>query len=297
MDTDAVLHKLGRHDRGWEAVRIMVGRWMQRSGWSYGLMAELAEQAVRDVEAPGVPDFSARAKRGDLLVANGHVWEVLKDLKGKVTAPVHEAGEGKRGSWSVDEEHFRHVAPVRRLFSSQVNNLLRGQTRNVYAVLFDSLGLLNQWVDDVQAGRRPLPEVDRLAEGVRQAVVIRDADGLFGPEEFLSVFLGRMEIPELLSEPSEQEAETISAQMAKRVRFTFAAANLDLVEDWPEFVACYPTSNAERLRLVRDMVLGLRSWPAASVQDETLAMEIAVKRLRNALGLGEEQAEAVRVRG
>lgn len=284
MDTDSILRKLSRQDRGWEDLRRLVSRWMQRSGWSYGLMSELSEQAVRDLEAPGVSDFDPRAHKGDLLVANGHVWEVLKDLKGRVAAPVHESGEGKRGNWNVDEDHFRHVGPVRRLFSSQVNNLLRGQTRNVYAVLFDSFGLLNQWLDDVQAGRRPTPTVDRLAEGVRSAVVIRDHEGLFGPEEFLSVFLGRMELPETLAEPSEQEAKSMSAELAKNVRAAFRECSLDLVEDWPEFVACYPSSSSERLRLVREVVLGLRSWPTSRVRDEAMAVEIAIKRLQRAIG-------------
>lgn len=279
MDTEAVLQKLRRHDRGWEALRAMVSRWMARSSWSYMLMAELAEQAIRDVEAPGVPDFDPNAKKGQLLVANGHVWLVLKDLKGKVLAPVHEAGEGRRGGWNVDEEHFQHVAPVRRVFSSQINNLLRGQTRNVYAVLFDGLGVLNEWIDSIQGGQRPMPESDRLSEGVRNAVVIRDSEGAFGPEEFLSVFLGRMEIPEILSEPSEQEADEISQKLARKVRGAMAAAQLDLVEDWPELVACYPSASPDRLRLLRDVVLGLRPWPASQVRDEEMAVEIAVAKL------------------
>jgi hypothetical protein len=271
------LHALERGERGREKFRVLLRRWMARSSWTYAALAGLAEQAVRDVETAGIPDWGPGLVAGQLFQANGHIWQLLQDPPVGSKLPTYTSSSRPTKAW--DRSTYRHVAPVRRIFGSQVNNLLRGQIQSVYAVTFDTLGVLNGWIADVKAGRRPRPTDRKLALAVETGQVLQDEDGIFGPEEFLSIYLDRLGLPPGLTDATPDEAAAVSTELSRRIRAGMQTAGLDLVDDWPQFVAVYPTSNAERLQLLRDVALGLQSWPAQMIRDEEAAVAIALQRL------------------
>lgn len=278
QDANPDMHALQRSDRGRERFRVLLRRWMSRSGWTYAAMAGLAEQAVRDTETAGVPEWSSDLPVGGAFVANGHVWRLRQPPPDGSTLPTYTSTARPTREW--DRSTYEHVAPVRRLFGSQINNLLRGQIQSVYAVTFDTLGVLNAWLADVKAGRRPKPSDRKLAAAAETGQVLQDEEGIFGPEEFLSIYLDRLELPPGLTDATPGEAEAISTALSRRIREGMMHAGLDLVDDWPQFVAAYPTSDAERLQLLRDVALGLQAWPAQMIRDEEAAVAIALQRLR-----------------
>lgn len=281
-DIAAALERLGRLDRGREAFRTLVARWMAASGWAYSTLAELAEYAVTETEAAGIPPFSGSERAGDVFSCNGHVWRALVDLDGEQLAPIYSNATKSTPDW--DKSQFEHVASLRRLFPSQANNLVRGYTQNCYAITFDVLGSLNEWLSSVKRGRRPIPTDERLAEAVNDGVVIEDEEGLFGPEEFLALYLGLIDLPKMFSSLSQQEADAMSAGLGQLIRQAMAAAGLDLVSDWAKFIAGYPTSSTARRRTVQEVALGLAKWPTYDVQNEEAAVKIACRRLLLAHG-------------
>jgi len=296
-EIDEALKRLQRLERGREAFRTLVGRWMAASGWSYATISELAELAVTDIEAAGLPKFRGGEREGEVFVCNGHVWKALVDLGSQHLAPIYSNSRESTESW--DHAVFAHVAALRRLFPSQVNNLLRGLTQNCYAVTFDAIGSLNEWLAAVKNGTRNAPSDERLAQAAADGVVIQDEQGLFGPEEFLGVYLGLIELPSMFSLLSEQEASEISGHLGKLIRQSMAIAELDLVQDWPKFLAMYPSSDAGRRRRLQEVALGLQKWTGEDVRNEEAAVRIACKRLLLAclkdpvsLGLTEEIPQA-----
>ena len=159
-------------------------------------------------------------------------------------------------------------------------------------IIFDSYGLLNKYIDAVQKNKLPPPKNQVLARHIANAITITDEQGLYGAEEFFSVYLGNL-TPQI-TEPvvNDQEARSISAAVAKRIREGIQTCGLDLIEDWAQFLACYPTSNPVRLTRIREVALGLGTWSADQVRDEEAAVAIALARLasRNRPVLGEASA-------
>jgi hypothetical protein len=264
--------ELLRYARGQEVFASLTRSWMVRSGWSYAAMADLAEAAVIALEANGIAvmDQAGSYAVGDLRIANGHVWRACKDGSG-TSATIPKLNQ--------ESDTWERVATVRRIFASQINNLQRQLLKQVSPIIFDSFGLLNKYIDAVQKGKLPAPHSAALARHIANAQTITDEQGLYGAEEFLSVYLGNL-IPEI-TEPvcNDQEARSISAAVAKKIREGIQTCGLDLIEDWAQFLACYPTSNPVRLTRIREVALGLGSWSADQVKDEEAAVAIALVRL------------------
>ena len=283
--TQDLTPELNRYARGQEVFAALTRSWMARSGWSYAAMADLAEAAVIALEANGIPvmEQASTYAKGDLRIANGHVWRALQDGSGS------SASIPKLNQESTDWER---VATVRRIFASQINSLQRQLSKQVSPIIFDSYGLLNKYIDAVQKNKLPPPKNQVLARHIANAITISDEQGLYGAEEFFSVYLGNL-TPQI-TEPvvNDQEARSISAAVAKRIREGIQTCGLDLIEDWAQFLACYPTSNPVRLTRIREVALGLGTWSADQVRDEEAAVAIALARLasRNRPVLGEASA-------
>ena len=278
--------ELQRFARGQETFAALTRSWMARSGWSYAAMADLAEAAVVALEANGIPVMGQGPyAKDDLALANGHVWRAKRDGIGSTTTIP---------KLSQESEDWERVATVRRIFASQINNLQLQRVKQVSPVIFDSYGLLNKFIDAVQSGKLPAPKSEVLARHISKAVTITDQEGLYGAEEFFSVYLGNL-APEIV-EPvvNDQEARSISAAVAKKIREGIQACQLDLIDDWSQFLSCYPTSNPERLARIREVALGLGAWSADQVRDEEAAVAIALVRLagRNRPQLSDASATA-----
>lgn len=262
------------HDReaqGRAAFATMLRAWMNRSGWSLQVLSDLCELAMRQAVAPGVSDWApGRYRKGDLVVANGSVW--------RADAPF-ESHEAPQRSAETNAG-FTRVSVLRRLHPSQLNILERNTARQVNTVVFDTLGTLNLFLTELRSGKRLLPGDPRLLEKARQATIIEDADGPYGPEEFFSVFVGRLDPPFSAMVMTPEQASEESRRLARRIRQGMVEAGLDLVDDWSQFVAVYPTSNSERLSKVRDVAQGRAFWAAEQVEDEAAAVEIALSKLR-----------------
>jgi hypothetical protein len=282
----AIPPELQRFARGQETFAALTRSWMARSGWSYAAMADLAEAAVVALEANGIPGMGQGPyAKDDLAVANGHVWRAKRDgIGNNTTIP----------KLNQESEDWERVATVRRIFASQINNLQRQLLKQVSPVIFDSYGLLNKYIEAVQTGKLPAPKSEVLARHISSAVTITDEQGLYGAEEFFSVYLGNLS-PEIV-EPvvNDQEARSISAAVAKKIREGIQACKLDLIDDWSQFLSCYPTSNPERLARIREVALGLGAWSADQVRDEEAAVAIALVRLasRNQPQLSDASATA-----
>lgn len=265
--------ELRRDERGREAFAALMRSWMNRSGWSYAVMANLAEQAVITMEAKGIPVLKPGEPytQGVLRLANGHVWRAKCDGDDPRIPKLSDGADS--GS------HWEMVATVKRLFASQLNNLQRQLMRTASASIFDTYGTLNQYVADVQAGKVEGPSSLALRNRVFEAIVIGDDQGIYGAEEFLSVFLGRLE-PLMIAEViTDKDAASLSAEVALTIRKGITKCRMDLVDDWAQFVSCYPTSDSIRLAKIRDVAFGMSNWSADQVRDEEAAVKIALARL------------------
>ena len=285
---EASLPGLARRQRGAEEFRRMLRSWMARSGWSLAVMAELFEQAVWDLDCPGIPAYDAGPfKAGDLVVDDGYVWKAKSDGIGTSVGPKALDDAGMKEEWEKTDA-------VRRVFPSGLHAFERGKVKTLSDVWLDAFGTLNQWLHEIQQGLREPPAAPRLRERVAHAKVIADADGPYAAAEFLDVYLGRLAPPEDLDVLSDSEASVMSVEMARQIRQGMAAAGLDLVDDWASFVAAYPTSRAERLAKIRDVALGLASWSGAQVRDEEAAVAIALARLKQQAGTVAKRRSAKR---
>lgn len=267
--------RLERHEEGRQAFLTMLRAWRSRSGLSFSDLEGLCEAAMRNDLAPGVKDWSPRSyQRGELVVANGVVWRATTAIAGSKVAP-------KR---SKTDTHgaFDPVATVRRLYSSQIHTLERGNAQNIGSVVFDTLGILNTWLADIRRGRIQPPLDPKLAEKAMQATVVEDSDGPYGPEEMLAVYLGLLQPPMSVVRLTPEQANEQSRNLARRIRQGMVEAGLDLVDDWARFVSVYPTSDQQRLAKVRDVAQGRATWSAEQVEDEAAAVEIALAKLSRA---------------
>lgn len=261
-----------RHSHGQQVFAELLRRWMARSGWSYAAMADLAEAAVIALEAPSIPPMEpgARYRSGQLRLANGHVWRARHDV---MTTELPKLREKE------PNPDWEPVAAVRRIFASQLNNLQRQLLRGATVTVFDTLGRLNEYVAAIKAGKLEPPSDERLRRHALEGIVIADEQGPYGAEEFLSVFLGLLTPPMVQPELDDRAAARLSAQVARDIRTGMREAGLDLVDDWPQFLSCYPTSDPDRLAKIRDVTMGSGTWSVDSVSDEAAAVKIALARL------------------
>ena len=272
-----------REAEGRQAFATMLRAWMNRSEWSLQVLSDLCELAVRQSIASDIEDWQpGRFAKGDLVVANGWVWRAQESLES--SEPPQRGETASNG--------FERVAMLRRLHPSQLHTLERNTAKQLGTVVFDTLGLLNLYLADVRRGKAPRPANERLAEKVAYATVIEDADGPFGPEEMFSVAVGRLDPPFSVIKLTAEQASEESRKLARKIRQGMVEAGLDLVDDWSQFVALYPTSDSARLSKVRDVAQGRACWAAEQVEDEAAAVEIALAKLRRRrLAPGQQAAE------
>lgn len=286
--------RIQREAAGREAFRQMIRAWMNRSGWSLKVISDLCEAALRTTVASGVPDFSSERSyvAGELVVSHEYVWRAVRASLGGEAPQRPSEKQGQKSGEGLICGDWELVTSLRRLYPSQIHTLERGAAKQVGTGVFDSLGTLNLYLANVRGGRESPPADTRLADKVAQALVIEDADGPFGPEEMFSVYLGRLDPPTSLNRLTEQEAGEESRSLARRIRAGLMDAGLDLIDDWSQFVAVYPTTNPERLAKIRDVAQGRATWSAEQVEDEAAAVAIALAKLRQQHPSAEHPTEA-----
>ncbi len=263
---------LQRHAEGQAVFAELLRRWMTRSGWSYAAMADLAEAAVIALEAPTIPEMAvgSRYRADQLLLANGHVW------KARHAVLVQEL---PRRQEKEPNPNWEAVASVRRVFPSQLNNMQRQLLRLATCITFDTLGRLNEYLAAIKAGTMEPPTDERLRRHALEGLVIADAQGPYGAEEFFSVFLGYTKPPILRPDLDDRAAAELSAQVARDIRDGIKTAGLDLVDDWATWIQCYPSSDPERLARIKDVATGRGTWPVDAVLDEAAAVKIGLARV------------------
>jgi hypothetical protein len=261
-----------RHAEGQAVFAELLRCWMVRSGWSYAAMADLAETAVIALEAPTIPEMAvgSRYRAGQLLLANGHVWQARHPVL------VQELPRLREKEPSPDWEA---VASVRRVFASQLNNLQRQLLRLATCTTFDTLGRLNEYLVAIKAGTLEPPIDERLRRHALDGIVIADAQGPYGAEEFFSVFMGYTKPPILRPDLDDRAAAELSAQVARDIRDGIKAAGLDLVDDWGVWIQCYPSTDPDRLARIQEVTMGKSTWPVDAVMDEAAAIKIGLARL------------------
>ena len=238
-------------------------------------MADLAEAAVIALEAPTIPEMEvgSRYRAGQLLLANGHVWRARHSVL------VAELPKLREKEPNADWEH---VAAVRRIFASQLNNLQRQQLKFPTVTVFDTLGRLNEYLALIKAGTIEPPTDERLRRNALEGIVIADAEGEpYGAEKFLSVFLGLLVPPIVKQVMDDSAAAHLSDQVASDIRRGLMKAELDLIDDydWKQFLSCHPSSDPDRLVKLRDVTFRKSTWSVESVEDEVAAVEIALAKL------------------
>lgn len=270
---------LGREERGLEAFTRMVTTWIERNeGISFQAMADLAEHVVRFRLAPDVPQAEARSyEPGELMVHGGHVWRCrsaieLQEVNGVLIGPRFKAV--RKG-----DQHWEHVAMIRRIQASQLNGITLGRMREGSPRLFDTLGMLNEWLSDLRDGKVPPPADPQLAEKAAKMLILEDEEGPLGAEELFAVYIGKMTPPTDSLGLTDQQALQVSRSLSRRIREAMTAAGLDIVDDWGTFASLYPTNSKARLNMVRSVVMGAENWGADRVLDEEVAVAIAISRL------------------
>jgi hypothetical protein len=260
----------------------MLSQWMERSGWSYQVLAELGEISMTMRDAPDVQLAAAGSYRpGDVMRHSGHVWRCKK-----ATTLVDVGGSVIDGPIYGKEKLFpdwEHLQTLRRLHASQVNLIILGRNATVTASALDAFGVLNEWLADIR-GQGVKIDDQRLAEKAAAGWVIQDSDGIYGPEEFLSVFLGRLTPPTDLTQYSPEQASELSHELGKRIRKAMADAGLDHIDDWARFLAAYPGESRERQHQLRLVTLGQGSWTPEQIESEEIAVAGAIKRLQRTGG-------------
>lgn len=256
----------------------MLSQWMERSGWSYQVMAELGELSMTIRDAADVQEAAAGSyQAGDVIRHNGHVWRCKRS-----TSLVEDAGLVIDGPIYGKEKQYpdwEHLQTLRRLHASQVNLMILGRSATVTASALDAFGVLNEWLADMRGQGMKLAD-QRLADKAAAGWVIQDGDGIFGPEEFLSVFLGRLTPPTDLTRYSLEQASQLSHDLGKRIRKAMADAGLDHIDDWARFVAVYPGESRERQHQLRLVTLGQGQWTPEQIESEEIAVAGAIKRLQ-----------------
>jgi hypothetical protein len=204
---------------------------------------------------------------GQWVNHRGHVWEATG-------TPASEPADGVPG--------WREVSLTSRLHSSGLNLFLRRKSRVLASTFFLELGRLNEWVADVQAGKKTSPADQRLRDCVARAHVLIDQQGIFGPEEFLSIALGRLTPEPLVKKQAAAEQqwppECISGRTLRKAAID---AGLDIVDDWAQILELYPGKEPERQKFLRQVLLGTEIWGPKQVDVEQLATKVLLQRLED----------------
>ena len=250
--------------KGRERLRSLLATWLQRNNWSLAVVSRLAELALLAQADVPVPDWSAGMplQPGSWVNHRGHVWEALG-------TPLSEPADDAPGWQEIDL--------TSRLHASGLNLFLRGKHRTLTSTFLLEIGRCNEWVAAVQAGKASPPADSRLRDLVLAAVVICDPEGPLGPEELLSIALGRLLPPPWPGEAPDSAGSNVPA---RQLRAAAAAANLDIVDDWVTIAAMYPTSDPVRLELLQQVLRGTGQWGLEREEAERAACGVLLQRLK-----------------
>jgi hypothetical protein len=268
---------LTRESLGRNRLRHVLSLWLQRNNWSLAVVSRLAELALlAEADAP-VPDWTAGMplQPGDWVNHKGHAWQA-------VGTPLSEPAEADPG-WS-------EKGLTSRLHASGLNLFLRNRNRTLTTTFLQELGRLNEWVAAVQKGTKLPPDEPRLRDLVQGATVLKDQEGVFGPEEFLSIALDRLTritLPswtELGGNPgggvAAAEPSSQAGVPARQLRAAAAAAGLDIIEDWPTIVSLYPVTDPPRQQRLQHVLQGLAQWNRQQEEEERAACMLLLQRLQ-----------------
>jgi len=267
-DDAAREHWLTTETTGRERFRSLLQHWLKANGWSLAVTSRLAELALLAKAGEPIPDWMAGMplSSGSWVNHRGHAWEAIGEPRSEPAA---------------DNPGWREVGLTSRLHASGINLFLRGKNRTLTSTFFLEVGRLNEWIAAVQAGKAPAPQEVRLQELVSQATVLRDEEGVLGPEEMLSIAVGRL-MPPTMNDPEEPPASAASVEAmvpARALRAAAAHAGLDIIEDWQQIAELYPTDDPQRLSRLQQVLLGQSHWSTSEAEDEHLASQVLLQQL------------------
>lgn len=254
--------------RGREQFRLLLQQWLRRNNWSLAVTSRLAELALLSHASVPLPDWTAGMplEAGVWVNHRGHAWEAIG-------SPLSEPVDGDPG--------WRELGLTSRLHPSGMNLFLRGKNRTLTSTFFLEVGRLNEWVAAVQAGKAAAPTEPRLSELVAAATVLADDQGALGPEELLSIAIGRMTAPLLDQAGATSSQPSIGGVPARQLRAAAAAAGLDIIEDWEEIARMYPTTDQARLERLQQVLRGIASWDPEQEEDERVATVVLLQALED----------------
>jgi len=262
-------HWLSTEGSGREVLRSLIEQWLDHNGWSLAVTSRLAELALLARSSEPILEWVAGMplQAGQWVNHRGHVWEAIG-------TPASEPADDVPG--------WRDVGLSSRLHSSGLNLFLRRKSRILASTFFLELGRLNEWVAAVQAGKQASPTDQRLQDCVASAHVLRDQQGIFGPEELLSIALGRLTPEPLVKKQVAAEQQRPPQCISGRtLRQAASAAGFDIVEDWAQIVALYPGKEPERQKFLRQVLLGTETWGPQQLEGEQLATQVLLQRLED----------------
>ena len=262
-------HWLITEQSGREVLRSLIEQWLDHNGWSLAVTSRLAELALLARSSEPILEWVAgmSLQAGQWVNHRGHVWEAIG-------TPASEPADDVPG--------WREVSLTSRLHSSGLNLFLRRKSRSLASTFFLELGRLNEWVAAVQAGKQAAPTDQRLRDCVASAHVLRDQQGVFGPEELLSIAIGRLTPEPLVKKQAAAEQERPPECISGRtLRKAAIDAGLDIVEDWAQIVELYPGKEPERQKFLRLVLLGTETWGPEQVEGEQLATQVLLQRLED----------------
>ncbi len=262
-------HWLSTEGSGREVLRSLIEQWLDHNGWSLAVTSRLAELALLARSSEPILEWVAGMplQAGQWINHRGHVWEAIG-------TPASEPADDVPG--------WRDVSLSSRLHSSGLNLFLRRKSRSLASTFFLELGRLNEWVAAVQAGKQAAPTDQRLRDCVASAHVLRDEQGVFGPEELLSIALGRLTPEPLVKKQAAAEQQRPPECISGRtLRQAASAAGLDIVDDWAQIVGLYPGKEPERQEFLRLVLLGTETWGPEQVEGEQLATQVLLQRLED----------------
>lgn len=262
-------HWLSTEGSGREVLRSLIEQWLDHNGWSLAVTSRLAELALLARSSEPILEWVAGMplQAGQWVNHRGHVWEAIG-------TPASEPADDVPG--------WREISLTSRLHSSGLNLFLRRKSRSLASTFFLELGRLNEWVAAVQAGKQAAPTDQRLRDCVASAHVLRDQQGVFGPEELLSIALGRLTPEPLVKKQAAAEQQRPPECISGRtLRQAASAAGLDIVDDWAQIVGLYPGKEPERQEFLRLVLLGTETWGPEQVEGEQLATQVLLQRLED----------------
>lgn len=261
------VHWLHAEAIGRERLRLLLEQWLQRNGWSLAVVSRLAELSLLAQSKEPVPDWCAGMPltTGTWVNHKGHAWEA-------VGAPLSEPAEGADG-W-IDQ------GLTSRLHASGLNLYLRKRKASLTVTFLLEMGRLNEWIAKVQAGEAAPPREPRLSELVKNATVIGDEQGPYGPEELLSIAGGLLVPPPWPGQITGSGASECGVP-ARQLRAAAAAAGLDIIDDWALIADLYPSTDKSRLERLQQVLRGIAQWDAQQEDDERAACMVLLQRLRD----------------